>query len=477
MDPDAYYREVQRSLGNAWQLGPFRGRTRQGQRVRGQQQSGRSMLAQAGRYQGQADRQPTAASTAALEDRRRERATRAQARGMDNQLRVEATRGSDLASAGGGLDSLMAMLFGGGGGNDLSGLIGSSYDQQIGAFANMGSELERLTGHLIGNIHSSRDATNQQIGGFFNHAAGQANAGRPVIAETGQTAQANVDAIYDTLAGNLAAMPAQSVAQASAAAGEAVGGSVAGRVAAATAPFAAAGETSRANTKANLTQHSAAGQDYLSQLAAAAPSEAAMAQSAVSGRAANAVTEAEMALAQQRAQIAAQTAALEGAKQRALIEASADTAGSTFERLMQTTQLFNALGADTSPLLSSLGLQPDAGGGMDYGQQLDIMLKEQRLADMLAPRTSADRLSSELQSASPSVQQFGQQLLDLVDTYAARPNEKLSMAMDLLGRTTRDQNAPNTVDSLEELLADPEAMFWSPIDAGQLRAPLRRAFQ
>lgn len=275
-------------------------------------------------------------------------------------------------------------LLAGGGGPDLSSSIASSYDKQIGAYQNMGGEIAALTDQLVGNINSSASATNDQIGSYFGYAADQANAGRPVIEQSHTTAMGNVDAIYDQLASNLAGIPKAAVGRATEAAGGAIGGSVAGRVAAATAPFQAAGETSRANAKANLTTHSAAGQDYLSQLAAAAPSEAAQNQAAVSGRAANAVTEAQMALAQQRAQIAAQTAALEGAKERAILEHSADLAGGTFQRLMQTTQLYGALGADVSPLRDALGLQAAPQAGVSYEDQLDILTKEARLEDLLA---------------------------------------------------------------------------------------------
>jgi hypothetical protein len=281
----------------------------------------------------------------------------------------------------------MDRLFGGAGGNEeMLAAISDSYGGQIAALEGWGNELAGLTQGLIGNINASADATNQQIGSYYDYAAHQANAGRPVIAETGQAAMGNVDEIYNTLATNLAAIPGSAVDRASSAAGSAVGGSVAGRVAASVAPFQAAGETSRANTQANLTQHSAAGQDYLSQLAAAAPSDAAMRQASVAGRANNAVTEAEMALAQQRAQIAAQTAALEGAEQRALIEASADTAGTTFDRIMQTVSLGNALGADMSGMASDLGFTPD---GPEPRDPRDV-LAEIELDDALQPAGYTD---------------------------------------------------------------------------------------
>lgn len=387
-----------------------------------------------------------------------------------------------------GLDSLMEMLFGAAGGLDQSAAIGQSYDAQIGAYNNMGAELGRLTNQLVGNIRGSADATNQQIGGFFGYAADQANAGRPAIADTYDTAAGNVDALYDNLASQLAGIPQTAVDQASAAAGSAVGGSVAGRVAAATAPFAAAGETSRANTQANLTQHSAAGQTYLSQLAAAAPSEAALAQSSVSGRANNAVTEAEMALAQQRAQIAAQTAALEGAKQRAIAEHTADVAGNTFNRIMQTAQLYNALDGDAGQIRDALGIPaaPQQMQGQSYEDMLDIGIKEMRLGDMqrkaATPERGVPSFQAELANSSPSAQQLGMQLLDLIDENELSQADALQLVAQLTnegperGRFGGTRNG-TYVDNLAELLANPDATMWTAIDPGILRGAVRSLFR
>jgi hypothetical protein len=403
---------------------------------------------------------------------------------------------------GGGIEDLLSMLFGDGG-QDMSGQIGASYDGQIDAYNKMGAEMGGLTDKLIGDINSSAAGANKQIGGFFDYAAGQANAGRPVIEETGNRAQANIDGIYDTLASNLGALPGKAVSQASAAAGKNIGGSVAGRVAAASAPFAAAGETSRATGKANMAQHSAAGQDYLSQLAAAAPSEAALSQGAVTGRANNAVTEAQMALSQQRAEISAQTAALEGAKQRAMVEHSADLSGSTFDRLMQTTQLYNALGADTSPLLEQLGMNPaqvpGGGEGMSYEDTLDIGIKEQRLNDMLAPPAAPTKGLEGFQAAlgqqSGGVQRMGNDLLRAIDS-GGLDQQGVSQLLDRLtnddgyrgdtgdslwGNLGRARNRPKyenkpTAESFDDLLSDPESTMWTGINPDTLRQLTRILF-
>lgn len=362
------------------------------------------------------------------------------------------------------LDEILAMLAGDGG-QDQSASIGSSYDKQIAAYQNAGSEMEALTGQLVGNINSSAAAANEQIGGFFGYAADQANAGRPVIQESGAQAQGNVDSIYDQLSSNLGAIPQQAVDQASAAAGSAIGGSVAGRVAGAVAPFAAAGETSRANTKANLAQHTTAGKDYLSQLAAAAPSEAALSQGAVSGRANMAVTEAEMALSQQRAEIAAQTAALEGAKERAMLEHSADLAGSTMERLMDTASLYDALGADKSGLRESMGLPAAQDGGMGYEDQLDIALKEGRLEQQTSQSTDPLQVGGDsgfnlaLQTASPGTQQVGMALRD----YAEQSGLGMEDMQALLAPGENETVNSQMRQVLEQILGsftayDPEAL-------------------
>lgn len=327
------------------------------------------------------------------------------------------------------LDDLFNSLFGD---NDaLAGSIGDSYDAQIAALMGLSGDLGGLTDQLIGGINDSSRSANKQIGGHFDYAAGQANAGRPVIAESGASAQGNVDAIYDTLATNLGNIPQQSVDQASAAAGGAIGSSVAGRVAAATAPFQAAGETSRANTKANLVQHTTAGQDYLSQLAAAAPSEAAMNQANVTGRANTAITEAQMALATQRAEIAAQTAALEGSKQRAILEATANTAGGAFDRVMQEAQLYNVLGADMGPLRDRFGMSAAQGSGDPRGD-IALMMDQLDLEERLAgPQYGLEGFQNALKNHSPDVQQMANEIVSMVDRTGANPHE-------IINQLTRD---------------------------------------
>lgn len=259
------------------------------------------------------------------------------------------------------LQGLAGGIGGGGGAPDFSGRIAGSYDAEAAALRRAGGRMGDIYGQLIGNINASSNAAQGQIGGFFDYAQGQAHAGRPVIEESYGAAKGDVTQTYDDLAGKLAALPQQQADLARAAGGSGAGSTVADRVAIAAAPFAAAGESSRAATQANLSTHSTAGKDYLTQLGAAAPSEAALAQSAVAGRANQAVTSAQIALAQQQAQIEAQVARIEGAKQRALAEYAQDAAGSTQTRAMDALKFMQAQ------------------QGLEKGE-LDIALKRKSLA-------------------------------------------------------------------------------------------------
>ena len=387
-----------------------------------------------------------------------------------------------------GLEDIFDMLFGGGGGMDLDAL-GQSFDDQIAALNAAGVRFEDLNAEQKANIRSAADTATGNIGGFFDYAAHQANQGRPVIAESGASAQSNLDSIYDELDANLSAIPGLGQEQATAAAGGA-GSQVGTRMEAAAAPFRAAGASGRAASKSNVTQHTAAGKDYLSQLAAAAPSEAAMGQQTVEQGAAQAKTAADMALAEQQMALELETARLEGAKQRALLEASADTAGSTFDRFMQGAQLFSALGADPGVLRDSLGLPADPalmGGaeGMSHEDMLDLAIKEARLADMTAPETSGlEGFQNMLSQESPTVQRDAMELLDIVDEsgWQQDPTE----IHRLIGQLTPENedtsswwqrsNAPQA-ESWADLMEDPEAQKHVSYDPSILRHLFRTLYQ
>jgi hypothetical protein len=201
--------------------------------------------------------------------------------------------------------------------------LASSYDAQMDAI-----------GGLSGSFRDYASSAQDNIGGFFGYAEEAARGAMPVTEEIYGTAQENVGSIYDTLASSLDAIPQQMTNIASQAAGGAVGSSVAGGSAESVAPFRAAGETSRASAQTNLQQSSAAGQNYLNNLAAAVPAEGALHQSAV-----------EQALNQQLQLVAHRQAELEGAKQRAMIGLTSDLAGSSAEQ-MANQALAHALGID-----------------------------------------------------------------------------------------------------------------------------------
>lgn len=410
----------------------------------------------------------------------------------------------------GGLGELMDMLFGGQGAqqDQMRDALASSYDNQIGALRGGMDSIEGHYGDLIGGINDSSDAATDSIGGFYDYAASQANAGKPVVQEAGAQARGELDAIYDEMGSQLAQIPGLAQEQASQAGGE--GATINGRVEAAAAPFRAAGESGRASSKANVVQGTNAADNYLGQLAAAAPSEAAQQQGQVQARADQAVTSAQMALAEQQAQMEQQAAQLEGAKQRALIEHTADVSGDAFGRFMQQAQLFDALGADKSVLRDSLGLPAaqQQGEALTYEDQLDIATKEQRLNDMMQSDDPYDQFAGALQDSSPTVQQHGQQLMDFVEQRGLTQPEVEGLISRMttddgvdMGTTGEDgffgnaldnatawipgqrkpgdpkvtRNEPR-VEDLEQLLADPEAQMWVPFDPSQLRGAMRKFF-
>lgn len=232
--------------------------------------------------------------------------------------------------------------------SDFYSSISDAYDAQIAAIAGLGPLYEEKAKQAQENISS-----------FFGHASDVARAGIPVTQETYDTAQTNVGNIYDSLGSRLSDLPSVIADAARKAGGTGLSDSIATNVAAASAPFVAAGETSRANAVANLTQHSSAGQNYLNQLASATGAEAAMHQSSI-----------EQALNEQMQKLAFQQAELEGAKQMALAKISADVSGSSSER-MANAMLSQALGLDlpgeVSPLdfLRASGMMQELQGEED----------------------------------------------------------------------------------------------------------------
>jgi hypothetical protein len=309
--------------------------------------------------------------------------------------------GSMPGAGGPSIDDIMGMLGGGGGGS--AGNIGAGYDAEINALRRGGSRMAGLTNQLIGNINASAGAANQQIGGFFNYAKGQAESGRPVIGASYDTARGSVDQTYDQFASQIAGLPQATADAARAAGGAAAGSSVADRVAVAAAPFAAAGESSRAASQANLQTHSTAGQDYLTQLASAAPAEGAQHQAAVTGRANMAVTNAQMQLAAQQAEIEARAASIEGAKQRALLEASADTAGSTAGRMMDALKI-------ESMMMGNEQMRRElAGEGMSE-QRPGISADEKRLFDVQRASDPDFHYSQALAGTDPRNAEFADRI-------------------------------------------------------------------
>ena len=291
--------------------------------------------------------------------------------------------------------------------------LSGAYDAQIDAIGGLGDVFSQQAQEAQGNI-----------GDFFGHAQETAQAGIPVTQEIYGDATQNVEGIYDDLGGRLETMPQRLTDIATDAAGGGVSGSVAGRVAEATAPFAAAGESARADATSNLAQHSAAGQNYLNQLASATQGESALHQSNV-----------EQALNQQQQLIAHRQAELEGAKHRAMMEVGADIAGASAEQ-MGNMALSQALGLDlpgqVDPMdfLRAQGLMADMAPG-EEGRSLEDEIDLQRsvtgleqaehnLAESRNPNLHQDQIR---QNLSPHAQDLLPQLMEDSERELAKRRE------------------------------------------------------
>jgi len=293
--------------------------------------------------------------------------------------------------------------------------LSGSYDSQIDAIGGLGSAFQDQAAEAQGNI-----------GEFFDYAGDVARGGKTPTQETYDTATGNVGSIYDNLGETLQGMPQQLTDIASGAAGSAVGSSVAGRVASATAPFMAAGETSRANANANLTQNNAAGQNYLTQLASSTGAEAGMHQSAV-----------ESAMQQQLQLVAYRQAELEGSKQRALMEVSSDVAGDSSERMAQAA-LASSLGLDlpegVDPMDYLRGRDMMSGGSVDpIKQERDLLGLEQarlNLSQDINPDLERDRTIGSL--TPPASHGFDNILRNVEADFAPGRDDPKDMAMKLL---------------------------------------------
>lgn len=396
-------------------------------------------------------------------------------RQMDNGVQAQ---GAGAGSEQSRIDQIMAML-GGGGGMDLGALAGS-FDAEIGALRQGGQRMAGLTNQLIGNIGSSAAGANKQIGGFFNYAAGQANAGRPVIGKSYDTARTNVNQTYDQLAGQLAGLPQASADAARAAGGSAAGSSVADRVAVAAAPFAAAGESSRAASQANLATHSTAGQDYLTQLASAAPSEAAQSQAAVTGRANQAVTHAQMQLAAQQAEIEARAASLEGSKQRALLEASADTAGSTMENYANALNIFEK---EVGLGLAAPGPHAQGAAGMSPQEMLAMANTESTIRSRELKDAQRADPNWHLNQALAQTDVPHQKGFEKIRNIAEQHRDDPSVINEVLGSFTgvkpgkKDKGYASTLDEVvQAILAGKDTpSLWTGADPQVMRELLRLA--
>lgn len=358
-------------------------------------------------------------------------------------------RGGTLPNlpAGGAPDPFAALMdLLGQGPQDMSGEIAAGYDAQRQAILDV---IPVMQG-------AGRDATGA-MGDYFGYGAQQAKEGRGAVQGVYQEATGNVDAIYDELARSLNAMPGEITDIATDAAGGAVGGRVAETAAAGTVPYRAAGETSRANASENLTKRSAAGQNYMSQLAAANTAEAGQRQSDV-----------EHGLAMATAQVQARAAEIEGEKQRAMAEYAADASGDMFNRMLDVMQMelaYDKHGLDRERFGLEREMALSGGGGMDSAE----VLRQLRIGEMTDPSAIGGQRGAAQYLQGAGVSGAGSQLFESVlNQVQASPidpasgrvksdNELMADALALLSGYTTET----------ETVSDEK--WWRPGDQGRTR--------
>lgn len=222
--------------------------------------------------------------------------------------------------------------------------INASYDKYLGMIDEMSGVYENLA-----------QSNMSEIAKIFGETAGVAQGGMAPMADTYAQAQGNVGEIYDSLDQRLGGLSGELQGIAEGAAGSATG-DVASMVEASIAPFEAASATAKANTQANLAQHSTAGQDYLSNLASASGEEGKMHASRV-----------QAAADARAAEFDIRRMELEMAREEALREVAMDTAGQAAEREAMAA-LFGAAGV---PLPSGLDMD-SAQSYLNIGQDLGV---------------------------------------------------------------------------------------------------------
>lgn len=338
-------------------------------------------------------------------------------------------RGAQAASAQGNdpFADMLNMLMQGGGAVDTSG-IEAGFDAQKQAILDS-----------IPLMQESAGLATDNIGGYFDYAAQQAERGGEAVGDVYDTAQRNVGSIYDQHGKALSEIPGDVTALAEAAAGGGVSQRVAEESSAATAPFLAAGESSRAGGLANLERRGAAAETYMSELGAASGSEAALRQSDV-----------EQRLAHASSQVQQQAAAIEADKQTALAQYSADSSVDMFNRMLDVMQL--ELAYDQHQLdrdQFEAGTEGGA-GGMDSAE----VLRQLRIGEMTDPYEMGGQRGALNYLQETGVGQEGAQLFDQVlgsvqtqptdDTgRVLQDRELLARAMEQLASYTTETEQPS----------------------------------
>lgn len=196
-----------------------------------------------------------------------------------------------------------------------------------------------------------------------------------------------------------------------------------------------------------------------------------------------------MQLAAQQAEIEARAASIEGSKQRALLEASADTAGSTAERMMQAIQLTKGMqdiGAmPLGPHAQQDGVDPKDALEMQNlmltiaGKQKGLQDPEDAWQEQLAgvdPRTAS--MAAELRAASEANPDLnlGQVINGLTSEKPQRVRRGFFGRLFGEDYKTEDTTTAKTVQEfVEQILAGQEgASMRSNVDPETLRHLLRQ---
>lgn len=325
------------------------------------------------------------------------------------------------------------------GGGQVPAGVGAQQQQEVNPFQgvidDINSRYDRYGGMIdeMSERYANLAETNMgTIADIFGETAGVAQGGVAPTRETYQQAQGDVRDIYGDLDQRLGGISGELQGIAEGAAGQGAG-DVATRSQAAIAPFQAASASGQANALANLAQHSTAGQKYLGSLSEAATEEGKMHGSRV-----------QAAADQRQAEFDVRKMEMEMAREEALAEIAADSAGSASER-EAVASLFGAAGLVTPEGINDL---TGAGKYLNLGQDLGLFPSGQGGAGSPEEEDALAQLTGQL---SPQ----GSQLLERVKRHSEETwtgaAEAAQQAAETGGRASPDRKQDFVFDLLAAL--------------------------